>query len=298
MPVATQHEKDTALAVVDPEVDAVLAFLEEAAHALAMADAESAKKSRGQAAAALILARHKRSGELHRSATAVKLRAEARLGELAGAPMAKADAAKLKGKAKHAQPERAQVQENPLVGLDHNDVARCRKVWGAAKHLERYLDHVKQAGEEPTRTGFLSFAGQQEAAEARTREDVAAEAGRKTPPPPRPSTPPALGAPVHDVKAMTATLTKAADDAKARGVAQPTILPPRPVAASPVGQKWLASLRRCVGDIEQKPPTRTSPASLPDFRERVHADLLAMLRKIEADLSKFVDEEAETLGAA
>lgn len=296
--MATQGTNPPAL--VDPEVDAVLAFLEEAAQALAKADVASAKKSRGEAEAALILARHKRSGELHRSATAVKLRAEARLGELAGAPMDKASAGKSRKAGKHAPAEHAQPQENPLVGLDRNDVARCRKVWGAAGHLERYLDHVKRAGEEPTRTGLLSFAEQQAAMERRTREDIAAEAGRKAPPPPRPTPPPALGEPVHDVKAMTATLTKAADDARAKSApASVAVMPSTSAApASPVGSKWLASLRRCVGDIEQKPPARTSPASLPDFRERVHADLLAMLRKIEADLSKFVDEERETLGGA
>jgi hypothetical protein len=281
-------------AVRDPEVDAVMAFLDDAVSALEKADAAAAKAARNSASAALIVARHKRSGEVHRKAIEVKLKAEARLGHLAGPP--------LDEKARTAKATAARMNESPaatrddLADLDKHDLARCRKVAAVAGYLPIYLNHVAAAGEEPTRAGLLSFAAAQEKARADGR---AAAEGRRAPAAQVRQTQAPNGKPAIDVGAVVKQ--GAMDEAGSKAPAQAALVipPPKgapPVSSSPlptrpvgaVGSRWLASVRRCIGEVEQAQPSG-------GWFVTAHKSLLASLRDAEANCVAFVGEEEETL---
>jgi hypothetical protein len=277
--VQATNRAESTPAVRDPEVDKALEWLDKAARALVEADVAAAKSARTEADAALVLARYKRSGEIHRKAVEVKLRAEARLGQLAGPALEGKDRTAAATAARAgATVSPAETRSALLVDLDRQDIAKCRKVWGASEHLNAYLDHVAKAGEEPTRSGFLSFAAAQEDARQKARAESAADSA------PRVIDTTAIVTAPRMNDAGSAAKTPAPP--KGAPPRAPTPLPVRPVRA--VGARWVAALRRCIGEVEQARPS-------PGWFEKAHGDLLSSLRSLESNCEAFVGEEEETL---
>lgn len=156
--------------------DAVLARLDVAEAALREADPELARAVRDQADAATLLARARRLDQVARRAAALRLKAEARLGELHPAE----DPATA-GREKGGDPRSSLTGG---VEADRHERKRWREVAELAElgHLDAYLAWAgEQDGREgvPSREGLRRFARSQEPPE--TEPDPEPE-----PPPPGP----------------------------------------------------------------------------------------------------------------
>jgi hypothetical protein len=267
----------SAPAVRDPEVDRALAILDEVARLLVDADLESAKQARNQADAAALLARRKRAEDVHRKAAEVKLKAEARLGQLAGEPLDEAGRAAAARAARSDAP--AGTQKPVLVDLDRNDIARCRKVWGAHAYLSAYLDYVREAGEEPTRAGLLRYAADQERAKAEARAEQAPPATTPRQEITVPAAPSRAVGPPRPAVDVGRVVTSGRMAEEERPAAEPSPLA-RGLGVA-VGSRWVTRLDAVLNELRLlatvDKPARMEIASLPDARELEHTELLRLL---------------------
>lgn len=295
--MAEAKKTESLPAVVDPEVDAAMAWLDKAARALVEADVASAKAARDGADAAVVLARHKRAGEVHRKAVEVKLRAEARLGQLAG-PALEGKAATAAASAARSGTVSPAETRSVLDEIDRRDIAKCRKVFGASSHLSSYLAHVHEAGEEPTRAGFLSFAkARDEIAEAKDAQARAAAERKKATEDAAKS---AAKAKVIDTSAVVTTGRMSDAGSKPAPTHTPIVIPP-PKGAPPrsigtlvrrpanaYAPAWFTAIRQCIGAIENAPAPE-------GWLSDDYCSLLNGLGELEEQAEALVKREGEAL---
>lgn len=270
------NTKDTP-ALRDPEADATLALLDRALGLVAEADEATSRELRDRADAAILLARRRKLDDVQRRAAELKLRAEARLGEIAPPPMSKSDAGKLGNETRqHGQPVRAAISN-----ADRKDIDRCRLVAGVKDHIGAYLDYVKAAGEDPSRAGLLKWV------EAITKGARKAALAQESNPAPAnkatidtsgkvvPNAPPAMSGATTDPKAMAAGLK-----INNRPKEQPKKAAPAARRDVFVAAKWRAHVslvQRARDAMNADRPERLAPEGAKDMREIYHRDLVKLL---------------------
>lgn len=288
----------------DPDADATLALLDQALGLVAQADAATARELRDKADAAVLLARRRRLDDVQRRAAELKLRAEARLGEVLGPALDRVAAAKA-GRGEQSPAATAQEEEG---GLDKHDIARCRKVAGVKDYISDYLAFVRAAGEDPTRAGLLRYAADMD---RRIREAKQHAEERRQLAGPRAkidsledSPTAAAGAALSSSGAsgMAATLAGAAGQAKRQAVEDKRRGPAVPVRQAPEPERRAcAAVWRSIGaDLQavaakwaQARPDRLAPEGDRDLREEYWADLGQRLGEFVAGWSTDLGEAVE-----